>query len=490
MNSQDLLLLWSDSASVSTLMWFVVVVLMLYLGRQAAHKLIVSLCRSVYVSLRLASRSTGQLEARLSARNKEVTLTMGKENLERTIEREFERVKAVVERDLSEYPALHRKISDEITAISDAYRASAEPAQLPPTWLAAVNTIEGIPRNGDTTMTRILDNIQDTIKEAHGETIKAYTQSSQTRHKLLKEMQPGWRQLDQDLVQVKSSVDSLGERAATIDEHMQNYEQIRRGEEAAERRLTSSSLAQFFIAGLVLVIAALGGVINFQMIALPMSEMVGGNSELGGMRTADVAALVIIMVEIAMGLFLMEALRITHLFPVIGSMDDKLRKRMAIITFTILFILASVESSLAYMRDLLALDREAITQSLSGIGVVEAQFRWIPSLGQMVMGFILPFALAFVAIPLESFIHAARTVIGLAAAMLLRMMVFVLRFVGHAVLQLGKVLVNAYDMVILLPLGIEQMVMKYKQGQPQTNIKLAQQIEPDLPLLNKKEVQS
>src|SRR5690625_6517618 len=85
-----------------------------------------------------------------------------------------------------------------------------------------------------------------------------------------------------------------------------------------------------------------------------MSEMVGGASYIGSVRTSDVAALVIIMVEITMGLFLLEALQITRLFPVIGSLDDTMRKRMAIAAFTILVIFASIEASLAYMRDLLA----------------------------------------------------------------------------------------------------------------------------------------
>lgn len=159
-----------------------------------------------------------------------------------------------------------------------------------------------------------------------------------------------------------------------------------------------------------------------------------------------------------MGLFLLESLRITRLFPVIGSMDDAMRKRMIVITFSILFILASIEASLAYMRDLLAMDREVIAPSLAGSGVVEAQFRWIPSIGQMVMGFILPFTLAFVAIPLESFIHSSRTVMGLAMAGLLRGIAFLLRLLGNLSYQLGRVLVSLYDLVIMLPLRIEQMI--------------------------------
>jgi hypothetical protein len=178
------------------------------------------------------------------------------------------------------------------------------------------------------------------------------------------------------------------------------------------------------------------------------------------MKTSDIAALVIIMVEIAMGLFLMESLRITHLFPIIGSMDDKMRKRMLIITFSILAILATVEASLAYMRDLLALDREALTQSLAGASVVQAEFRWIPSLGQMIMGFILPFALSFVAIPLESFIHSLRTVLGVIAVTILHAIAATARVIGGTTRQISNILIGLYDLFIMLPLGIETLISR------------------------------
>jgi hypothetical protein len=159
-----------------------------------------------------------------------------------------------------------------------------------------------------------------------------------------------------------------------------------------------------------------------------------------------------------MGLFLLESLRITKLFSVIGHMDDKMRKRMMLITFTILLILACIEASLAYMRDLLALDREALKQSLVGSGVLEAEFRWIPSIGQMVMGFVLPFALSFVAIPLESFIHSTRTVLGVASVAILRTIVIVLRLIGGTANQLCRIAVYLYDMVITVPLAIEKLI--------------------------------
>jgi hypothetical protein len=280
-------------------------------------------------------------------------------------------------------------------------------------------------------------------------------------------MQPEWRGLNGTMKKVEQTITGLEDRSKTIDRLMAEYESMRKAEDKAVNALTSSSLTQFFIASLVLVIAAFGGIINFHLIALPMSEMVGGGSYIGAVRTSDIAALVIIMVEITMGLFLLEALQITRLFPVISSMDDRMRKRMAIAAFTILVIFASIEASLAYMRDLLALDREALTQTLAGAAVAEAQFRWIPSIGQLMLGFILPFALAFVGIPLESFIHSLRTVLGLVALGGLRALRLTLRLMGGMANHLSKMLISLYDLFIMVPLSIERMVKYRRETAPQ-----------------------
>jgi hypothetical protein len=83
---------------------------------------------------------------------------------------------------------------------------------------------------------------------------------------------------------------------------------------------------------------------------------------------------------------------------------------------------------------------------------------WIPSIGQMVMGFILPFALTFVAIPLESFVHTGRVVLGQMTAGLLRMVAFGVYLVGTSMEYAGKALKDVYDMIIFLPLKVEQLI--------------------------------
>lgn len=463
----SLINLWSNNTAVSSLVWLALLITLLYLGRTQAHQLIFSSFRMLHTSLRLWARSINQLTSRLKQRNKEVLLAAGQVELQTQIEREFNRISTIVQRDLSQYPAIHREIKTAIETVESDYQNCAESAPLPPAWGDVVATITALPSNGDPTVNKILENIKQSIDDAHQQSMNAYQKSGGDRHKILAKMQPDWRKLDDKMDMVKGKVDSLEERGQIIDHHMEEYLNIRSGEDKAANILATSSLTQFFIAGLVLTIAALGGLINFQLIAMPMSEMVGGTSYIGSIKTSDIAAMVIILIEIAMGLFLLESLRITHLFPLIGSMDDKMRRRMMVISFSILFILAGIEASLAYMRDLLALDNEALQQAListnsntSEAAGSSAEFRWIPSIGQMIMGFILPFALAFIAIPLESFIHSLRTVLGLLAIAILRTLHLLLRSSASLVTQISKIIISLYDLIIMVPLSIENMIKK------------------------------
>ncbi len=464
MSLTDLLNIVPGYPLLSILIWFVVAVAMLYFARYPAHRAIKSLSRVIHNGMRLASRSVLLAEERLVHRNKEVLLAAGRESLERVIEREFQRVDAVVKRDLSGYPALQHTLAEQITRIDEDYRESAELPPPPPTWVNAVKAIAKIPFNNDPTVANIFKEIHKSITKQYKSTMDEYRKSTGARHALLRQMMPYWRKLTQTLDQVGKKISGLQERATVIDHRMEDYEEIRAKTNKAERMLESSSMTQFFISGLVLLIAFGGAVINFNLIALPMSEMVGGGSYIGQFKTSNVAALVIILVEVAMGLYLMESLRITKLFPVIGSMDDKMRRRMIWVTFSILLILACVESALAFMRDRIAADMQALRQSLAAVEGGQSVNSWIPTVGQMVMGFILPFALTFVAIPLESFISSSRTVVGFVLVGLLRATAFLLRLMGNIASYLGELLVNLYDVLIFPPLWIEKFVHSRAQA--------------------------
>jgi hypothetical protein len=297
--------------------------------------------------------------------------------------------------------------------------------------------------------------------------LKEYRLAYESRHKILNGFMPFWRSLQQTLSQADRRVTSLSDRAVQIDAQMQKFEGIVNKSLEAEHALTVSAATQLAITTLVLAIAAGGALINYKLIALPMSEMVGAGDYLTAtLRTSEVAALVIIFVEATMGLFLMETLRITHLFPRIHGLSDTMRRRMMFAAATLLVTLAGVEAALALMRDMLIADKAALVQSLATVQSHAPADGWlgrIPTAGQMLLGFILPFALAFIAVPLESFISSARTVFGTALVALTQGAALILRVAAALVRNLARLVITFYDIVIVLPLLVERLV-KSKPG--------------------------
>jgi len=453
--SMTSLLTFTPWPALSAVILVVLLVAALYFARTTAHQAIHAACGALARGLRLASHSVTQAEQGLVARNRAVLLAAGREAKERIVEREFARVGDTVRKDLAGYPEMHRRLSGAIVRIEEDQEKAADVPPEAPGWAQAVGVVAKLDaRNAGA---EILADIHKSLVKAHTEAMREYRKASAERHALLRQMMPDWRLIQQTLGHVNKTVESVIERSLAIDRHMEEYETIVRGENRAESVLSSSSIVYFFISALVLAVATAGAEAIFTLIARPMAEMVGGTNFIGAFRTADIAALVIIMVEVSMGLFLMESLRITRLFPVIGALTDKMRLRMIVITFTILLMMASVEAGLAYMREVLLQDELATNALLrsDSTGSIVNQHLWITTAAQMGMGFILPFALVFVAIPLETFVHSLRTVVGLIGIAILRALALILRVLGNGARHLGVLSQRLYALPLFLPLWVE-----------------------------------
>ena len=480
MQVPDFLMIIPSSSALSLVVVLVISVVLLYMARRPAHEAILSVSKIFFHAFRLSASSILIAEKKLKERNKEVLLASGKEATERIIEREFERIDAFVKKDLAQFPSLQRDITHSVVRLDEDYQKSTEIPPAPPGWTKAIEPIASIPPSEDSMVAEILKSIKEALDRGQERALELYRTSSKQRHVFLKNMVPTLRHINNSVASLDKNVQSLLDRSSTVDRHMEEYGEITKDTDQAARMLSSSSMTQFFIAGFVLAIAIGGAFINFNLISRPMQEMVGGSVYMMGYKVADIAALVIILVEISMGLFLMESLRITRLFPIIGALDDKIRIRMIVVSFVFLFLLASVEAGLAYMRELLSVDDAALVAGLLGgastqASEAEASGRWITTAAQMGMGFILPFALTFIAIPLESFIHSSRTVIGVILAGFLRISAVGLRFLGNVSKYLGKSLVNIYDLFIFFPLWVESLV-----------VNKAKQDDKDLPQAKKK----
>jgi hypothetical protein len=110
---------------------------------------------------------------------------------------------------------------------------------------------------------------------------------------------------------------------------------------------------------------------------------------------------------------------------------------------------------------MLIADKASLMRDLASTAppMEDSWFTRIPMAGQMIMGFVLPFALAFVAIPLESVVYSLRTVIGVLLVQTLRGAAFAVRFTGVVFKRIAKVLELIYDVPIVIPIMIERWVV-------------------------------
>ncbi|WP_406828219.1 hypothetical protein [Microbulbifer sp. ARAS458-1] len=459
-------------------LWFLIGLVALFLARKPVHQGIYAVARLFHQSFRLGANAVAAADARLQLRNREVLLALGREASERQIERDIERIEHSMKKELAQYPALHRRLCEQLAAIDEDYVRSAEVPPAPSNWAKAIKAVAEIPSNQDPVVADVLETIHGSMRKAESKALEAYRESARERHQLLKRMMPAWRSILNSLGKVNKTVSSVQQRARQVDRHMERYEEIVQGTDRALRILSSSSMSQFIVSGLLLVAAAGCVFINFHLIARPMGAMWEGASYFGDYHFADISALVVILVEITLGIFTMESLRITRLFPAIGALSDRVRARILWVSLSLLILLAALGAGLAYTRELLL--QEGASAVAAGAGATDSSVFRVVLSAQLVMGFVFPLVLAFLAIPLESFVNATRTVLGVSISFSLRLLSVALRLIGSGILRAGSIAARIYDIVIFFPLWLEARFLRWREqvAQPDKAKKALPGIEP------------
>src|SRR2546428_10317902 len=151
---------------------------------------------------------------------------------------------------------------------------------------------------------RILEETSRSVLAIQDKALAEYRRAYESRHKILNGFMPFWRSLDKTFGQVDQKLTGLQQTSSKIDAQMEKYEQINKKTDKAEHALTVSAFTQFAISLLVLLIAVGGALVNFKLIALPFSEMVGAADYLTAtLPMSDVAARVLIVLHATMSWF-------------------------------------------------------------------------------------------------------------------------------------------------------------------------------------------
>src|SRR6266852_4800648 len=406
----DALYLWPDNPLASLLVLWVFSQLILWAARGPVHRAFRSIGRVLSGALRVAARWCKSVSASVATRDREMMLEMGTSSAQGKLAREFRRVEISLAKELGRYPALHRKMDDLVSRLDADYRDCGNAPPSPPGWSEATAAVAKMPQSGDNVVRKLLEEMHKAAQDSEKKALEEFRESTAKRHKILGAMAPLWKELKEHADEASKSVAAALESAKQVDTYMAN-------DEKAVRAMGWQSTQLFVVSLLVLAIAIGGAFVNFNLIALPMSELVRSGSRIGGMPVSTVAALVVVLMEVAAGIFVLEMLGITNFFPKMDLLPVSRRRIILFVSLGGLFLLACIECSLAILREQIVESASALKQSLAGVSdraVADPAFSQIPVVGQAVLGFILPWILAMVAVPLETLIstggHIALTV--------------------------------------------------------------------------------
>jgi hypothetical protein len=461
------LYLWPDNPVASLAALWLVSQLVLWAARVPVHRALRNLGRVFSGALRVGARWCKSVSASVATRDREMMLEMGTVDTQGKVVREFRRVETSFAKEIGRYPALHRKMDDLTSRLESDYEECGNAPPTPPGWAEATAAVAKMPQNGDTVVKKILEEIHKSAQAGEKKALQEYRESTAKRHKILGGMAPMWKDLKDNAGDAAKSVAAALESAKRMDSYMTSYEKMRKGDEKAVRATGWQSTQLFVVSLLVLGVAIGGAFVNFNLIALPMSELVPSGSRIGGMPVSTVAALVVVLMEIAAGIFAMEMLSITGFFPKLDLLPLSRRRIILFVSLGGLLLLACIECSLAILREQIVESSSALKHSLAGISdktVADPAFSRIPVVGQAVLGFILPWILAMVAVPLETLISTGGHIALTLTAGILALLSTVTRVLAHGVRYLVETVRHVYDIYIVLPLQIERLATGGRAG--------------------------
>jgi len=455
------LYLWPDHVALSLLALWLASVVFLWAAREPMLALLRALGEFIAEGFASLAGACDSAASKLHERSRAALLAAGKLDAQGKVGREIRHIDLAFTERLGQYSGLQRRLDDLLVKLETDYQDCAITPPEVPGWSNAVQAIAQIPTPGDANVQKVLESIRESSEDAAERALKQHRDDTSRRHKLLAAMAARWKDVRDLMARMGDSVAKAMETTQRIHGYVEAYEKVARDEEVAARALTFSATKLFAVSALVLGVALGGAFVNFQLIALPMSELVPAGARIGGMPVAMVSALVIVLMETALGMFAMDMLGITELFPKLQGVPASRRRMLLALSLAGLLFLAGVESSLAVLRESIAAADAALKLSLSGDdarAVADASSSQIPLIGQAVLGFVLPWILAMVAIPLEMLLDSGRHVLAALAVLLLQGVALLGRACAHAASRLAAMGTAVYEIYISIPLRIERLV--------------------------------
>lgn len=422
-------------------------IMLAYWARRPVHEFVRRLADVWYVLFRSAARVLMRLHGQLRQRNRAVILELGQQRLEKRLEGELTTLAMILAREWDAHPAMHRKLEEQLDAVTKDYRDTAQPAPQPPPWISTLDALLHSAGRDQAVVAEIAQAMHATLERSQAQVVTAYRNATRKRHRMLTVVVARLRRLDVSAQRLERKVADVESRITALTGSLEGFRDIVAGRDSAARFLATSFGVQFTVATLVLTIAALMAYVSFHLIANSMSGLVGTQAVVGSFSTADLAALCLVALQIAAGLVASETFGITRLLGTLQRLEPATKQTIAWASVAVVVTLAGIQAAFAYMN------HPAGTTARQALELSAVSYApWV----HLLLGFILALAWSASSIALDAFFYSGRAFLGLLLDPLLSALAAAMFLAAQLGRGLGRVLRSAYDVVIFLPLVIER----------------------------------
>lgn len=445
---------------VSIAVWIAASMVFLFLAKEPVLKTINACSDASAGGLRKLAEWMKAAAHAMREKDRKVLLESGVAKIQGEIQQEFTRIEMANTKALNGYPKLQLRLDDSVSQLERDYEECGQITPQAPGWSEVIDSISRAQdSSNDRIIEKMLSEIHKSAIDGEKKALSEFRDSTSKRHKILSSMAPVWKRVEKLGKEVNGKVDKVMENGKNIDKYMKRYEKITTAEEESIDMLSSKVTKLFIISLIVIFVGLIGAFINFNLIALPMSELVPAGVRVAGMQVSEVSALVIVALELVLGIFMFEAIGVTHTFPQISNMTRGKRKIILFGCLLGLLFLSSVEASLAVLRENLAEAKTALDISLAGESAasVENVNSQITLIGQALLGFVLPWILAVIAIPLEMFIEASQHAFARAYTILITLLCHLATAIAYVIDGLFKILAHLFEIYIIIPTQIASL---------------------------------
>jgi hypothetical protein len=452
--------LFPDMPGVSIAVWVIASMIFLFLAKAPVHSMIQALSDATAGGLRKVATWMKKAAADLREKDRKVLLESGVARIQGEIVQEFTRIDMANTKALDGYPKLQLRMDESLSQMERDYEECGQMIPQAPGWSEVIEAV-GRAQDGsnDRIIEKMLAEMHKSAVEGEKKALAEYREATAKRHKILSGMAPVWKRIEKAGKEINNKVDKVLENNKNIEKYMNRYEKISKEEPESIDMLSAKVTKLFIISTLVIFVGMVGAFINFNLIALPMSELVPAGERVLGMKVSEVSALVIVALELVLGIFMFEAIGVTNTFPQVASMTRGKRKIILFGCLLGLLFLSTVEASLAVLRENLAEAKALLDISLAGesSASVENSNSQITVIGQALLGFVLPWILAVIAIPLEMFIEASQHAFARFFTIFVALLCHIANAVAYVIEGLFTIIVHLFDIYIIIPTQIANL---------------------------------